>query len=268
MTQFTKGMRERIGVDAVPSWALYDRHVRYFDNYFEAGFGQSRTTTDKRHWARAGLANLLLWLGWLRSSELFELRWMDIECVRPDRGPTKDLPVGVGCLLLRLKEATKTNRDSTADLPIAYTTVSGYRPGKWYERLVDCHNGQEPTNDPSYIFISDQGVRWDSFTFRHAFVYPLLTKLMMEGDPYLTPLGRGGDGNTIEAKFKSLHMYRRGGRSHCEIVREKKTGRKKATQPEIYEHGRWRQRRESEPIDVMYRQWSLYDRLQITLWCM
>ena len=32
------------------------------------------TPARKRYWARAGLANVLLWLGWLRSAELLGLR--------------------------------------------------------------------------------------------------------------------------------------------------------------------------------------------------
>lgn len=31
LSQFTKGMEGRIGTDATPSWALRDRHIRYFD---------------------------------------------------------------------------------------------------------------------------------------------------------------------------------------------------------------------------------------------
>lgn len=74
--------------------------------------------------------------------------------------------------------------------------------------------------------------------------------------------------NTIPAKYKSLHMYRRGANSHVEIVRARDLPRRKATPAEQYEHGRWARQRANEPLHVMYRDWPLWDRLQITLFCM
>jgi hypothetical protein len=268
MAQFTKGLQNRIGTDAKPSWPLLDRHVSFFDRFFESQYDLSVTTADKHYWAAAGLCNLFLWLGWLRSKELFGIRWKDIDYINPSRGPEYDLPTRVGCLLLRLNEETKSSRSQTADVPIAYATHSGYKPGRWYERLRRYRGSQQPVEtDATYVFTCN-GRLWDSRYYRHTFVYPLLHVIQREGDPYLSRLV-GGDnpGLTIELVFKGLHMYRRGAHTHVEVVRDPGTQRRKATQPERYEHARWSRRRSGEEIHVMYRQWSLYDRLKITLFC-
>lgn len=275
LSRSTKGVQYRLGDSSEPSWALLDRHVRAFDDFFSANYEASVTGDAKRRWARAGLANLLLWLGWLRSSELFDLRWMDIAVVRPENGPSLDLPVGVGCVLLRLNEQTKSNPSATADLPLAYSTLSGYHLGRWWERLCRHRTAPVATSvDPTHIFVHETGGRWDSYFFRHEFVYPLLYKLQIEGDPHLAIL-RGPGAMTILLKFSTLHMYRRGVRTHVDIIREQTTRlvyaprhlRRKASPAEVYEHARWRKSRSSEPIDVVYRAWTIFDRLQITLYC-
>lgn len=269
LSQFTKGLKGRVGTDAVPSWVLRDRHVRAFDRYFNANYNSSRHREDRRHWALAGLANGLLWLAWLRSSELFGLRWLDIECIYPSEGPAHDLPPNVGALLLRLGEETKTSRSRTADVPIAYTTQSGFQLGRWYERCRRLRvSSVQPSLDPRLLFQNGTATPWDSHFFRHEFVYPLLYQAQLDGDPVLVPLKGDTLGNTIPAKYKSLHMYRRGANSHVEIVRPHEHPRRKATSAEQYEHGRWTRQRSGEPLHVMYRDWPLWDRLQITLFCM
>lgn len=268
LVQYTKGLRERIGDNPEPSWALLDRHIRALDAFFDTQYRGAPTSALKERWARAGLTNILLWLGWLRSRELFDLRWMDITCVNPSQGPQYDLPPNVGCLLLRLDEQTKTDRTTAVDVPIAYATRSGYYPGRWYKRLCRLRPTQgPPSEDPHYVFIDSTGRQWDSYYFRNEFIYPMLYKLQLEGDPHLQPL-KGGPGNTIPEKYKSIHMYRRGARSHADIIREKPSVRRKASPVEVYEHARWRMKRNSEAIDVMYRQWTLFDRIQLTLYCM
>eukprot|EP00977_Amphora_coffeiformis_P021291 scaffold9137_cov275-Amphora_coffeaeformis.AAC.1 len=103
-------MKGRVGDEARPSWALLDRHVRSFEVFFEEQYLKAGTLVARMYWARAGLANLFLWLGWLRARELFDLRWIDVQCTPPNKGDRYDLPPNVGCILLRLSEQTKTNR--------------------------------------------------------------------------------------------------------------------------------------------------------------
>ena len=73
-------------------------------------------------------------------------------------------------------------------------------------------------------------------------------------------------GNTIEAKFWSLHCFRRGAQS--QVSQGGIYGRhrfKKALKTQVYEHGCWRNRRSGEDIDMIYREWTLLEKIQITL---
>ncbi len=66
-----------------------------------------------------------------------------------------------------------------------------------------------------------------------------------------------------------LHCCRRGARG--QVSRGGIFGRhrfRKALKSQVYEHGRWRWRRSSEEIDVIYRVWTPLERIQITLYCM
>ena len=146
-------------------------------------------------------------------------------------------------------------------------------PDPWGASPPPQHGSFE--EDPRPLFQSDSGLTWDSHYYREEFVYPLLHRLQMEGDPLLLPLrDRAG----LVAAYKSLHMYRRGGNSHVEVVRSTAAGglrvglaafrRRKATKEEQCEHARWSLKRANLPLHVMYREWSLWDRLQITIFCM
>ena len=135
LTCFTEGLKRRLGDTLRPSYALLLRHIRAIDSYCLDQYLKVTTEHERAHWARAGLANALLWLGWLRSLELFDLRWCDVGVILPMDGPQHDLPPGVGCLLLDLNPITKTSPHRTADIPIAYVTRAGFRPGLWFHRV-------------------------------------------------------------------------------------------------------------------------------------
>ena len=92
----------------------------------EESYLSARTPQARRRAALAGLASLLLWLGWLRSSETFDLCWNDFEVVEPEDGPTRDLPRGLGVLGVRLGPETKSSRNKPVDMSLAYQTLSGY----------------------------------------------------------------------------------------------------------------------------------------------
>lgn len=264
---FSKGMTGRLGSESIPSAPLLFRHVLYMDQTFNQNYLNATTFDAKRRWALAGLANLLLWLGWLRSMETFSLTYADVLVVDPSDGRVYELPAGLGMLLLRLLPQTKSNRNTRADVVIAHTTLSGLSPGRWCERLSLLLFGTAtwPTS-PSPIFLEPDGTPWSSIFFRTNFVYPCLQQLQAGGDPYLLPFV--GEGNTIPDKFWALHMYRRGARSqstrggsHLNI------SFKVAKLDQVYEHGRWRKRRSSEAIDKQYSEWSYAERLYITLFC-
>ncbi|CAJ1945413.1 unnamed protein product, partial [Cylindrotheca closterium] len=138
-TFMAKGMVSRLGDDPKPSMALLDRHVRCLDSDLDALFRAATNPVEKRDIALAGLANLSLWLGWLRSSECFDLNWDDVECLEPEDGDKEELPTGCGLLKLRLAPETKSDRSRRADVLVAYRTLSGLCIGLWYHRTKSLH---------------------------------------------------------------------------------------------------------------------------------
>lgn len=264
---FSGGMRARIGDETHPAMPLLDRHVRSLDAYLESAYQNAMTDSDRRRWALAGTATLLLWLGWLRSSEVFSLRWRDVEITPPDEGPVLDLPRGIGVVACRLQPETKSSRNKAADCFMAYQTVSGYELGRWLQRSALAWQVRDPQNNHGIMFRSEEGRPWTSLYFRTTFLYPHLQALQQRGDPYLTPFTTAG--NSIEDKFWSLHCFRRGARSH--VSRGGIFGKarlRRATQDEVYEHARWRRRRSGESIDKLYQEWTVRVKLRITLLCM
>ena len=262
---FSKGMSGRLGTDSQPATALLFRHVLFMDQFFAANYKAAMAPSTQRRWALAGLANALFWLGWLRSSETFNLMYSDIDVVPPSDGPLHDLPPGIGMILCRLLPQTKTNRTSTADVVLAYSTLSGISLGSWCRRVsLSTFRTPRWPSHATPIFVDNDGSPWTSYSFRHLYVYPCLTQLQRTGDAYLRPFQ--GEENSIPSKFYSLHMYRRGGRSqasrggtHGSIIF------KKASPRQVYEHGRWRLRRSSQAIDIQYDQWTYADRIAISL---
>lgn len=264
---FSKGMSGRLGTESIPSAPLLFRHVFYMDQVFGTNYSKAATFDAKRRWALAGLANVILWLGWLRSGETFALTFDDILVVSPSDGQIYELPHGLGMILLRLLPQTKSNRTTRADVVVAHTTLSGLSPGLWCERVALLFFGTKLwPSSPGPIFIESDGTPWTSLFYRTNFVFPCLQQLQAGGDPYLLPFQ--GEGNSIADKFWALHMYRRGARS--QVSRggtHNNISFKVAKLTQVYEHGRWRKRRSSEPIDQQYSEWSYADRLYITLFC-
>jgi len=268
LTRFTEGLKRRLGDTPRPSYALLLRHVRAVDKSCTDRYTTAIDNASRAHWARAGLANVFLWLGWLRSLELFDLRWCDIGVILPQHGPRHDLPAKVGCLLLKLNPITKTSPHHTADVPIAYQTTDGFQPGVWFHRLRQAT--QADPDSAHYLFQHPGSRRWDSHYYRHEFLYPVLHTLRKEGDPYLAQfsLKPGIKGFTIEQAMYSLHCYRRGARTYVDLPRGGRHKGPKASMTQVYEHARWTRTRSGEQIDVIYRQWPLYERLKITLFNM
>jgi hypothetical protein len=265
---FSGGMRARVGDEARPAMPLLDRHVRSLIQSLEQGYMGALSETDRRLYASAISATLLLWLGWLRSSEVFGLRWCDVEITPPEEGPTLDLPRGIGVVACRLQPETKSSRDRTADCFIAYQTVSGYELGKWLTRAAQEWHVYNPQGHHGQLFRSEAGTIWTSLYYRRTFLYPHLHNLQQQGDPYLSPFTED-PGNSLEDKFWSLHCFRRGARSHVSKGGIFGNARlRRATQDEVYEHARWRRRRSGETIDKLYQEWTVRDKLRITLLCM
>ena len=219
---------------------------------------------EKLELAQAGLANLSLWLGWLRSSECLSVNWDDTKVIRPRHSARHNIPLNSGLILYQLAPETKSDRGRQADVVMAFKTKSGLSIGKWYRRVRQL---RPRSHGP--VFCHADGRKWTSRFFRENYLYPSLKKQRDAGDPLLSQFtGEPGTANSIESRFWSLHCYRRGGRSH--VSRGGWFGGRrlrKADETEVYEHGRWRRRRASENMPTAYREWTLRERIAITLYC-
>lgn len=266
-TLMNSGMARRMGEEVRPSIALLGCHVRYLDASLAERLHGPISLDQKLEVCRAAFANLNLWCGWLRATENFSLCFCDVACTPPAHGALWDLPPGVGCLQERLLEQTKSSPTRTADLILAYCTGSGLAPGYWFERLLELE-GLHPDAAASCeldIFRHSSGARWTSHYFRTTFLWPSLHEQRLRGDAALRPFD-GSPGNSIEDKYWSLHSYRRGARSH--VSKRRANCVRKATPTEVSEHGRWRTKRSSMDMPTAYLEWTISDRVNITLLCM
>lgn len=266
-TLFASGLAARLGTATTPAVALLFRHVAHLNADLERRYLMATDPDQRILIARGAMANLLLWLGWLRSSELLQLRWADITLITPEDSVQYDLPPHCGALLLRLQPETKSSRHRTADVIIAYTTAAGLSPGMWCLRAAASLSIPVADFSRTYapIFQHADGSAWTSFYFRSSFLYPSLLLQRSQGDPFLRAFD-DSPGNSIPKKYWSLHCYRRGARTH--VSRSHPTQRRKATPAQVYEHGRWRRRASGEPIDIRYREWTIHDRVLLTLYSM
>jgi hypothetical protein len=256
------GMQNRLGDSVQPSTPLLERHILWIDNMLDNQFNGSANPRQQSSACRAAIANLSGWMGWLRGGEQFQLKWSDTTVIPPASGLTVGLPSGVGMVGLQLLEQTKSAQSYRANVVIAFTTGSGLSLGKWIERLRALVNPL-PSD---YIMCHPSGRPWNSHFFRHQYLYPWLETQRGLGDPFLQQFDGSRPGNSIKEKCWSFHAYRRGACTH--VSRKRATNIRKATQVEVYEHGRWRQKHSSADVDKAYQEWSLEDRIMITLMCM
>jgi hypothetical protein len=143
--------------------------------YWAVGLAHVPRAAERCELARAGLLNLLLYLGWLRSSETFTTPWAAFDVVDPCDAATVNLPVNAGQACLSLRAETKSARDHTADVVMANQTLSGYCRGRWVHRLRSaCGLGRDWQSSPRLVFIYEEGSPWTSLYFRHTYPYPTL----------------------------------------------------------------------------------------------
>jgi hypothetical protein len=263
-TQFTAGMSRRMGTASVSSWALSHVHIAFLDSELNRAFESAVSPTARHDLACAAVINLLAYLAWLRSQEVFGLTPRDITVIPPCVGPRYGMAPRTGAVCADLLEETKSSRTKVADIVVAYRTLSGLQLGRWMTRLL-----QFAPRSGSRLFSTSTYPKWTSYIFREYFAYPILELLRRRGEPTLQ-IFSDVPGNRIRDAVTGMHSWKRGGRSkvsraprhtepHHHLFRI-------ATDPEIYEHGRWE--RKKKTMAELYNQWELGDRVCITLICM
>ena len=255
------GMAKRVGDHIQPPIALTPAQVIWMMRWLDTCWAGTTSLDTRRDTAAAAVAHLLLWLGWLRSTETFSLCWDDVTITHPLDGPSRGLPLGVGIVELRLLPETKSNRTRVADVVISYLCASGLAPGLWFEWLRQLW----PTRSPSDLVLRGSvGQPWMSYSFRHGFLYPWLYAMHQEGDPFLQAFS-DTPGHRIEDKYYSCGSYRQEGRTSSTRCG---AGTRRATEDEVYEHGCWRQWCTKENMPTLYTEFTLMDQLHLTLLCM
>jgi hypothetical protein len=200
--------------------------------YLEEQWKACRETPESQEIAAAAVTNLISWLSWLQSQELFSLTWGDNKVTRPRDGPYVGLPLGVGVIEMRLLPETKSNGTKVADVVISYVCASGLTPGLWIKWLSFLWPN---VHSLEVIIQGREGRRWTSQYFWKNHMYIWLHTMRSQGDLFLQAFTNVW-GQRIKDKYYSFGTYRCGGCSSCS---KQSNGMKKATSDEVYEHGRW-----------------------------
>lgn len=267
MTLGSGGMARRMGTQSKPSWALKPVHIAYMDAKFDEMYQAATTAAGRHEVATAATVNLIGYLGWLRGGEIFGMKANEVSVTRPVDGPTMDLPPGVGAISCRLKPDTKSDPTITADVIMAFTTVTGLSLGLWLDRL-----SQHDPVIPGLLLSTPARPRWTSRYFRVKYAWPLLERMRVEENEPTLRCFSDKKGHRIRDKVWGMHSWRRAGRSACQ--RPVRPGeiriphQRIAKGSEVTEHGRWRSRHQGEAMEVHYDQWDAFQRVCITLFCM
>jgi hypothetical protein len=174
----------------------------------------------------------------------------------------------MGAVLLDLLEETKSDPRRVADIIMAYPTLLGLEIGFWATELL-----QHAPVDPTCLFSTPACSQWTSRHFREHYVWPLLERQRTVVKEPSLQIFSNVKGHRIRDKVYSIHSYRRAGRScvsrpprHGE---PRPKGSRMATPTEVYKHGQWTVKRDQRPEDMpsTYNQWSVVERVAITLLC-
>ena len=264
-THTASGMASRLGTESRPSLALNQRHVHWNQNARILSLRTNLTLIERYEQVAAQVAELIFWLGWLRSSETFGIRVQDVEITPPINHGKYGLPLGVGVILLRLLSTTKSQRNKQADMVIAFKTASGLKLGYWMGQLLEVLKELNWYSPTCLLFQYTSHQPWTSRHFRQYHLYPHLKVQLAAGDVSLRHLVLTLD-KGLEYHVYSMNSYRRGSESHCKRLRE---GCIRGAHPhEKSEHGRWRRKNQGkEDMPTHYTHATIEDRVFITLLC-
>jgi hypothetical protein len=247
------GLRRRLGTESRPPVAPRYIHVAFNQEFRGRQYdGCGDDWLSKYEYAADKVADTCVWGGWLRTADNFSLDDEDVEIITPANGALQNLPIEVGAALLTLGPETKCQSSRRVDVRLADTFASGISPHYWYLKLMECKEKLGWIGGP--IFHHSNGQRWTSSYFKRTHVYTLLHIQRNRGGASLAPYD-GAPSNSIQAKFYSFGMYRRGGRSQ---VTTRRAGCVRASsKAEIAEHGQWRtQKRGYEAMSEHYNESS------------
>ena len=99
--------------------ALNQYHIHWNQNHRATLLRSVTSLQVKYDLVAAQCIELLAWLGWLRSSETFNMTMSDVEMVPPVKGECYNFPPNVGALLLQLLPSTKSSRNKQVDIVTA-----------------------------------------------------------------------------------------------------------------------------------------------------
>ena len=259
------GISARLGTESRPSQALVARHIHWNQHYRHKLLASDLTLHVQYELLCAQCVELFAWLGWLRSSEIFNMRLDDVELIPPPLGGVYNLPPKSGAILLQLMASTKSSRNKKVDVVIAWQTASGLRLGFYLSRLISILHKLHWQTSSCYLFRTTTNTPWTSHYFRTHHLYPLLHLQHLNGDVTLRHIHITSS-QDIPYYFFSMHSYRRGADTHCSRLREGCI--RKAFEDEKVDHGRWRIKNTGrENMPTHYREPSIEDRLYLTLLC-
>ena len=259
------GIGSRLGTESRPSQALSHHHIHWNQQHRCNQLTSNSSLLLHYEIVSAQCVELIAWLGWLRSSEIFNLKMEDIELVPPNNGAVYNLPPKVGAILLTLLPSTKSSRNRQVDVVIAWETSSGLQLGYWLSRLFDLQNRLHWKGPKSHLFRSNSNSPWTSVYFRSNHLYPLLHLQRLEGDAVLRHINVTSSAD-IPYHFYSLHSYRRGAQGN--LTRKREGCQRRALPHEPNDHARWRVRNTGqEDMPTHYREPSIEDRIYLTLLC-
>ena len=131
-----KGLERRLGNNPQASWALSYIHIKYIHVHLARAYSRATTLSAQHDIAVAGCSNLFFYLGWLRGGKLYKGCDTDLTMTPPCNGTSKGLPPGIGVIEFDLLPETKFNLCRTADIVIAWATLSRFSLGTWLTCLV------------------------------------------------------------------------------------------------------------------------------------
>jgi hypothetical protein len=212
-------MRRRLGAERRPPVAVSYIHVNSNQEFRGRQYdGCGDDWLSKYEYAAAYFADTFSWGGWIREAENFSLDDEDVEIITPANGGLQNFPIVVGAVLLTLGPETKGQSSKRVDVPLTDTFASGISTHYWYLKLMECKEKLGWIGGP--LFRHSNGQRWTNSYFKITHVYHLLHIKRNRGDPSLSPYDEA-PGNSIDAKFYSFGVHRRGG---CSQVTARRAG--------------------------------------------